>query len=306
MRKLTTFTPTDFADFATAASPSAPIHAASSAFTDASQTAAARPAAFLGGPSYNPIGRPYTKWYRVWERTTLADFQQELFIIPVLLLVVLIHVLGSRANKTRAKKWAAAYLPLLSGEFAQVGYDSSSVAANGSEVEVPDTLFKEHGKNVFTTYATGRQNIAFVDIKLTMYKRYNPLAWAAELVLSFFFESFTAPTERVEATAYTFDGKEKQLLPASSATGRDSSYDGFVWAIVHKDKMRQLREDRYDLSLTSTKEHAKLPDWATIMSESAEVTEALLTPDLVKAVVEAGQDFEALVVTDQPIDAPKK
>lgn len=296
----------DFADFATAASPSAPVHAASSVFTDAAQTAAAKtPLSFFGGPSYSTAGRKYTKWYRIWERTTIQDFYVEAFVIPILLVVVLIHVLGSRANRDRAKKWAGTYLPILNSEFSQVGYSDTS-SEDDKATTVPNTLFREHGKNVFTTYATGRQNIAFVDIKLTLYKRYNPLAWLAELILSFLFDSFVTPSERVEVSAYTFDGKEKQLLPSPGSLGRDSSYDGFVWAVVHKDKMRHLREERYDLSLTSTKDHPKLPDWATVMSESAEITDVLLTPELIQAISNAGQDFEALIVSDQPIDAPKK
>lgn len=69
--------------------------------------------------------------------------------------------------------------------------------------------------------------------------------------------------------------------------------------------MKQLRQERYDLSLTSTKDHAKLPQWATIMSESAEVTEAMLTPELIKVITDAGEDLESLIISDQPIDAPK-
>jgi hypothetical protein len=42
------------------------------------------------------------------------------------------------------------------------------------------------------------------------------------------------------------------------------------------------------------------------MSESAQITDALLTPELIKAVNEAGEDLEALIVTDQPVDAPRK
>ena len=86
----------------------------------------------------------------------------------------------------------------------------------------------------------------------------------------------------------------------------NSSFDGFVWAIVHKDMMKRLREDRYDLSLTSSKDHPKLPIWVTVMSENAEITETLLTPELIKAINDAGDNFEALVVTDQPMDQPKK
>ncbi|KAK5239218.1 hypothetical protein LTR16_012154, partial [Cryomyces antarcticus] len=69
--------------------------------------------------------------------------------------------------------------------------------------------------------------------------------------------------------------------------------------------MKTLRDDRYDISLTTTKDHPKLPAWATVMSESPEITEAMLTPELVSAVTEAGEAMEALIITDQPIDQPK-
>ncbi|EMC94021.1 hypothetical protein BAUCODRAFT_36492 [Baudoinia panamericana UAMH 10762] len=307
---------TDFADFATAASPLAPAHAAT---PNASPTAA---------PLFNPLSssaadRPYTAWYRIWERVTLADFYQELFLLPILLAFIVAHLWGSRANRHRAKQWCAVHLPLLESEYAQIGFvkgKRSPKLAEGEgkegsvekkvmgSTDVPDDMLKEANKGVYTTYATGRQNVAFLDVKLTLYPRYNPGKWLAEAVLSFFFDSVPAPVERLEATAYCFDGKEKLLVPSATPGGgsKDSSYDGFVFAIVHKDKMKQLRDDRYDLSLTATKDHPKLPAWCTVMSESAEVTEALVTPELVKAITDAGEDLEALIITDQPTDAPKK
>jgi hypothetical protein len=42
------------------------------------------------------------------------------------------------------------------------------------------------------------------------------------------------------------------------------------------------------------------------MSESAEVTEFLLTPELIKAIEDAGELLEHLIITDQPIDRPQK
>lgn len=310
----------DFADFATA-SPVAPSHAASSAF-DAAPTTASRPPGVFG--TFSGIqGRPYTKWYRVWERVTIEDFYQELVVLPILAVVVLISLWGSRINKQRAKKWAATNLPLLESEFAVVGFAGGRRQPNLDDVqgqglakalaassEVPAEMYKQPSKNEFTTYCTGRQNVAWLDVKLTFYKRYNPLVWFGETVLSFFFDTITATAERLEATAYCFDGREKTLVPARaqgpSPSTKDSTYDSFVWAVVHKDKMKQLRDDRYDLSLTSTKDHPKLPGWVTVMSESAEITEAMMTPELIKAVNEAGEDFETLIVSDQPVDAPRK
>lgn len=155
--------------------------------------------------------------------------------------------------------------------------------------------------------------MACLDIKISLLKRYNPMALIAEQTLGFLFESMPAPKERMEATLLAFDGAESGMVPARTGgvaaekpTPSKSTYDGFVWAVVHKDYMGTLREGRYDLSLTSTKDHAKLPQWATVMSESAEITDAMLTPELVDAVTKAGDSFEALVVSDQPIDAPRK
>lgn len=202
-----------------------------------------------------------------------------------------------------------AHAPLLQQEFAQVGYKRPQNGA--TTTQDADDQLREMKADEFTTYATGRQNVAFVDFKLTLAKRYNPLMQFGEFALSLFFESLPAPSERLEATSYAFDGRESSISPYYGKGEEkkgvpNSTFDGFVFAVVHKDLMKRLREDRYDLSLTATKDHAKLPVWATTMSESAAVTDALLTPELIKAIHDAGDKFEALVVSDQPIDQPKK
>ena len=181
---------------------------------------------------------------------------------------------------------------------------------------IPQELLKEKTAQEYVTYATGRQNVAFTDINVKLFKRYNPATLILEFAVGFLFESYPIPSERMEATSYAFDGREKDLVPARSqrqldaieaqAKSKSSVYDQFVFAVVHKDLMRRIRDDRYDISLTSTKDHAKLPIWATTMSESAEITEKLLTADLIKAVESAGEAFEYIVVTDQPLDKPSK
>jgi hypothetical protein len=184
-------------------------------------------------------------------------------------------------------------------------------AQAGPDTIIPTELMKENAQNEFVTYASGRQNVAFVDLKLTLIKRYNPLVVLGEYIIGFFFESQPAPEERMECTAYAFDGRENLIVPGTRGEERksthNSTYDGFVWAVVNKDIMKRLRDDRYDLSLTTTKDHPKLPAWATVMSEANEITETLLTPDLIKAVHAAGDDaFEGLIITDQPQDRPNK
>ena len=259
---------------------------------------------------------------------TIRDFYSEFIILPFVIALVLVHIWGTRKNKRKAKGWITAHAPVLQQEFASVGFSGIPKGLSADDAQfsglaeilasddlvIPEELLKNKSATEYITYATGRQNVAFVDIKLSLAKRYNPVGWFGEEVLGFFFESQPAPKERMEATNYVFDGKEGDLVP--SASGKqdadqkkekfNSTYDGFVWAVVHKDAMRQLREGRYDLSLTTTKDHQKLPNWVTVMSESAEITDILLTPELVKAVHDAGEAMEALVISDQPIDQPKK
>ena len=304
----------DFADFAGAPDPTpasiSPITAQSSG------AQAAKPTSTYGQ------GIPYTKWYRVWERASPRDFYQEAVILPFILLVFAFLYWGRRKNRSKAKSWLKANGPALEKEYAHIGFgkrralsadgEQNSILTEGSKSnDVPDTILREKTASEFVTYATGRQNVAFVDFKILLYKRFNPATFLVEYILSFFFDSFRTPTERMEATAYAFDGKERDLVPKSKGQEHDlkipqSSYDNFVWAVVHKESMRNLRDDRYDISLTSTKDHAKLPAWATIMSESAEITDFLLTPELISAIESAGDAFEYLVITDQPIEKPLK
>ena len=223
-----------------------------------------------------------------------------------------------------------AHAPILENEFAVVGFggrripSADDVQSSGllkamasDQLTMPPELLKEKTAQEFVTYATGRQNVAFIDVKLSLFKRYNPLTLMLEWALSFFMESIGTPTERMEATLYPFDGREKDLIPVPSSReqaelearvkGMQSAYDGFVWAVVHKESMRRLRDDRYDISFTSVKDNSKLPPWAVVMSESAEITDLLLTPELIKVIEQAGDEiFENLIITDQPVDKPQK
>ncbi|KAF9701201.1 hypothetical protein EKO04_000927 [Ascochyta lentis] len=296
----------DFADYAGAPDPSPVDHA--------SLTTSSVPAAATG-----IAGRPYTAWYRVWERTTADDFKLEMYILPFLFAIIVVHVWGTKRNRSKARNWAKSHVPVLQNEFVQVGYLQPAEGSTGvgnddlagalAEAAKLDKVLREKKADEYTTYATGRQNTAFVDFKLTLAKRFNPFLRFGEHILPLFFESFPPPQERLEATAYVFDGQETKIAPVYGKTDAkkvpNSTFDGFVFAVVHKDIMKRLRDDRYDLSLTTTRDHAKLPVWTTVMSESAEVTDTLLTPELIKAIHDAGDAFEALVVTDQPLDQPK-
>lgn len=251
----------------------------------------------------------------MWERTQLSDFRNEAILLPFLILAIVVHLWGTKTNRRKSKKWMAAHAPVLGSEFALVGYGSKPTQVEGEVTadSLPAELLVEKTTQDFQSYATGRQNIAWVDLKLQLLRLSNPPLMGAEWLLSLFFESFQAPRQVMETIIYSFDGNEKKFVlpgvPGSEEVAPkvgNSAYDGFVFAIVNKSAMRHLRDERYDVSLTYTKDHAKLPAWATVMSESAEVTEAMLTKDLIAAVEKAGEALEYLIVTDQPIEKPTK
>lgn len=264
---------------------------------------------------------PYTKWYNIHERHSIGDFKQEGAIFLVILVILAVHLWGTKTNRAKAKAWAAAHTPALQKEFALVGFGTKALTIEDAEgqglarssLNNPDSqVLKEAALNEFKTYATGRSNVAFMDTRITLHKRYNPFMMAVDFVLSFFFDSMPNPTEKLEATIYPFDGRESLTVPGLQLPGAHelrnkdakSSYDGFVWAVVNKDDMKRLRDERYDVSITTTKDNSKLPIWATVMSEAAEITDLLLTPELAKAVEEAGELMEYIVITDQPVDKP--
>jgi len=245
----------------------------------------------------------------------------EAFILPTILLILVAHYWGVSANRKRANAWLGAHISAFESEFACIGFSGRRVVS-ATQVQQDgidkaqeqsggnENALKEKSKDVFMSYATGRHNVAFADVKISLYKRYNPFALIGEFIFPFFIESMVPPQEKVEITAYTFDGKEKDLIPRvpgqEAVKGKDSAYDGFVFAIVHKDAMKRLRDERYDISLTSTKDHPRLPQWASVMSENAEITESMLTKELVDAVDKAGIDgLESLIISDMPEDAPK-
>ncbi len=298
---------TDFADFAGVPDPSP------EQFATAAGAGGAAPAATVA---------PFTKWYNIHERYSVKDFQVEGLIFGMMAIVLVVHFFGSQRNRGKARSWMKAHAPLLAGEFALVGYGRipAALAAQPDEAAAlgtlasttatadPKTLLKENSLFEYATYATGRQNVAFMDVKLKLVKRFNPFLIIAELILGFFFEAMPGPSDTLEATLYPFDGKESLTVAGPSAsnssyTGK-STYDAFVWAIVNKDRMKGVRDERFDVSLTVTKDNAKLPSWLTVMSESAEITDAMLTPELIKAAEAAGESLDYLIISDQPADKP--
>ena len=77
-------------------------------------------------------GRPYTKWYRVWERTTIKDWYNEMVVVPLIFLVLLVHWWGTSANRRKAKAWASKHAPGLADEYASIGFGGTRAPGDSS------------------------------------------------------------------------------------------------------------------------------------------------------------------------------
>lgn len=118
--------------------------------------------------------------------------------------------------------------------------------------------------------------------------------------MAFFLDSLPPPADSAVITISPFDGQDI----GKQGGGYNSKFDNFVWALVNKRDMKRWRDERYDLSLTTTKDWEGLPDWLAVMSESKEIGDTVLFKELKEAVKDCQDVLDYLIVTDQPVDKP--
>ncbi|RVD86367.1 uncharacterized protein DFL_004647 [Arthrobotrys flagrans] len=295
---------TDFADFA-ASTVESIVNAATSVVASAATGVSDAPPTSL--PVRPSIFGDEHPWYAFWLRVNPKDFLTEYFIIGFLTLMVSWHFIGVSVNRKIAKNWILKNVPLLQREYARVGFqrtlttteEAKEDVAAGKFVGNEKDLIREESSQEFVHYTSGRMNVLSTVFDIKLKGRGNPFLWCFEIVTSFFMDTFAAPSDTVTITTYTSDGAD-----ASKTGGHNSKYDGFVWGVVNKKVMAAHRSARYDLSLTKTVDTPKLPAWLTVMTESAEITDTMLTKELIAAIEKIGQGFQYLAITDQPIDKP--
>ena len=175
--------------------------------------------------------------------------------------------------------------------------------------EVPvDLILRENSPTEFVVYATGRNNIAFMHVSISLMKRNNPIALVGDIVAGFIFDSIPEPSDSVTITLAPFDGGEQALLQTGGKKGESSKFDNFIWALVNKRTMNKWREERYDLSLTMTRDWEGLPRWCSIMTEAKEIGDLVLTKEIKEAVEKVEEDggLEYLLVSDQRLEKPER
>ncbi|KAJ3908461.1 hypothetical protein F5879DRAFT_985567 [Lentinula edodes] len=206
-----------------------------------------------------------------------AYFKNEVFLLGALLFYVAFFFVGQFVNAKKAEKWVSGYRDLLKRQF-------SNPDVNG--------LVRD-GHSDFFTFSTGRRNVDSLHTIFRL-KPYHDLAQTVFLTIWSLVDLQYSPINDLQLDFKLF----------SSALPHD-----FVWAVVAKDELKNIKDSRWDLTFTKASENSNLPPNMSIMSELADVTEAIFKST---AILDALKDpkiapyFRSLSVTDQPRERPSK
>ncbi|KAI0750863.1 DUF1682-domain-containing protein [Daedaleopsis nitida] len=205
-----------------------------------------------------------------------AYFKNEAFFLGAVLLYVVCYFIGKKTNERRAYKWFEAHLPLYKTQFSR--------PAN-SEGLVQD------GNSDFFAFSTGRRAITSLHTTFTLRPRHDPFQLLYQFARGI-----------IELDYNVYDKLELEF----TFREKESAVPECVWAVVSKNEMKQIRNDRWDLTFTRTTDNPALPNSLAVMAEFADITTTLLKPYGPFSLTEILSQpdiqpyFRSLSLTDQP------
>ncbi|KAK1236578.1 hypothetical protein PQX77_000130 [Marasmius sp. AFHP31] len=206
-----------------------------------------------------------------------AYFKTEVYLVGIIVLYVVAWFIGKGVNGRKAESWVDAHKPVLEQQFSKANQRG---------------LLRD-GYTDFFTFSTGRRNIASLHVVLA----FRPI----HDLLQYIF--YTVRT--LVDLDYRFrDDLELDFKLLPNALPHD-----FVWAVVAKEELRKIKDDRWDLTFTKTSENPGLPPNLSVMSEFADVTDNILRISPLANILKDPKIqpyFRSLSVTDQPRDRPAK
>lgn len=216
--------------------------------------------------------------FTFWERIQRSSWQLEYITIGFIVAFVVLFKIGDRYNEHITLKYLKGISGVLKENFFQVGVDNQALVVRDS----PEN---------YSSYASGRKNIAKVNVTVRLQPRHNLFVWILEIVMSFFSETVVKPEDKVQIA----------ITPAN-----DAQYDNFISAIVSKMGMNEHRKHNYYLSLTKTLDSENLPESFVFMSEVNEIQEKTLTAELREALtLQAASYIKYIAFTDQGSERPE-
>ncbi|KAK0206569.1 hypothetical protein DFS33DRAFT_1255699 [Desarmillaria ectypa] len=211
-----------------------------------------------------------------------AYFETEAYLLLALGGFILVAIIGISYNKNKANSW---YADLVSQAY-QCRFDLSLTPLLTSQFSTTSPLTWDGYSDAFT-FSTGRRVIAALHTIFTLRPRHDPFQALFQLARGLVDVQY-APQDVVEL----------DFALAEGAVPND-----FVWAVVNKRELRGVKDARWDLTFTKTTDHPAFPANISVMSEFADITEALLKytplPALLKEL-SSMDGFRSLSVTDQP------
>lgn len=211
----------------------------------------------------------------LWQRLAINDWRLELFTLAFIFVYIVLYKAGDWYNGTLVTSFLGGLRGVFEENFFQYGVGDGK-------------LYVKDNSESYSSYATGRENIAAVNVVIRLAPRQNIFIWIMELLFSFFTESVPAPKDRAEIV----------VTPSVD-------YENFISAVVSKLGMNEYRKLNYYLSLTRTADNDKLPESFVQMGEVAEFLEKTLTEKFAASFKLSMASFIRFVAfTDQPIEKP--
>lgn len=210
------------------------------------------------------------------ERIKITDWRMEIITLTFTLVFIFVYKAGDIFNSRKVTKFLAGVKDVFEENFHQFGVGDGK-------------LFVKDSAEAYSSYATGRENIAKVYLTFRLAPRQNIFLWFMESGFSFFTDSVPAPKDRVEIV----------ITPSGD-------YENFISAIVSKLGMSDYRKFNYFLALTKTSDSEKLPESFVYMSEANEYQEKVFTERVLSSLSTNMASFvRYLAFTDQPNEKPE-
>lgn len=228
--------------------------------------------------AYNQYSLEELNALSFWGRIQRSSWQLEYITIGFIVIFVVLFKVGDKYNEHITLKYLKGLRGVLKDNFFQVGVDSEAL------------VVRDSAEN-YSSYATGRKNIAKVNVSVRLQPRHNVFVWILEIVMSFFSETVVKPEDKVYIT----------ITPSN-----DAQYDNFISAVVSKLGMNTQRKHNYYLSLTKTNDSASLPESFVFMSEVNEIQDKTLTAELRDALtLQSASYLKYVAFTDQGSEKPE-
>lgn len=210
------------------------------------------------------------------ERLKIHDWRLELFTLFFIFAYAFAHKCGDLYNNSLVTGFLNGVRGAFEENFALYGVCEGK-------------LFVKDSSENYSSYATGRDNIAKVNIDFRLAPRQNCFLWAIESVFSIFMDAVIPPEDRIHI----------EIIPSID-------YEHFITAIVSKLGMDHYRRVNYFLSLTRTSDSKLLPESFVFMSEANEFQEKTFTEKLSSSLnANMASYLKFVAFTDQPQEKPE-